>query len=189
MAQNGSFGGGAALPPLPPNSAGWQLGTAPARTLANYYLAARGDDTVLSRAVFDPAALKTILPRVFMLELRSEREMRIRLCGTCLTTRVGRELAGLNWLDLIAPEARAARALAYGRMMREASGIRAQIRYPSTLGEVVSIECLALPLTPLSGAEPPLAVGVIASLTRQVSARPLPFLQGSEEITELPLAA
>jgi hypothetical protein len=189
MAQNGSSGGAAALPPLPRNSAGWLLGTAPARALADYYLAARGDAPVLSRATFDPAALKTILPRVFMLELRSERELRIRLCGTCLTTRVGRELAGLNWLDLIAPEGRANRAEAYSRMMREASGLRAEIRYPSSLGEVLSIECLTLPLTPHTASEPPLAVGVIASLERRVGARPLPFLQGTEKTTELPLAA
>jgi len=188
MAQPGPLGGGAALP-SPSNSAGWTLDTAPARALADYYLAARGHDVVLSRTTFDPAELKLILQRVFMLELRSEREHRIRLCGSCLTSRVGRELAGLNWLDLIAPEGRAARAQAYGRMMRAGSGIRAVIRYPTTLGDVASIECLALPLTPLRAEEPPLAVGVIASLPRRTSARPLPFLQGVEQITELPLAA
>src|ERR1041384_2765303 len=95
------------LPPTLPNRLGWMLATAPARSLADYYLAHRGDETLLSRNQFDPSDLKPSLPRVVLLELRSEKEIRIRLAGTCLTSKVGRELAGLNWLDLIAPERRA----------------------------------------------------------------------------------
>jgi hypothetical protein len=170
-----------------PNPLGWQLSTAPARTLADYYLATRGIQPMLPRAAFNPADLKPILPRVVLLELRSEKEIRIRLGGTCLTNKVGHELAGLNWLDLIAPEHRQTRAEAYGRMMAETCGLRAEIRYPSTLGEDFLLECVVLPLTPVRADEPPHAIGVIASLSRPGGARPLPFLQGSEEITTLPL--
>jgi hypothetical protein len=176
-----------AAAPVLPNALGWQLATAPARTLADYYLTTRGIQAMLPRAAFNPAHLKPILPRVVLLELRSEKEIRIRLGGTCLTNKVGHELAGLNWLDLIAPEYRQARAAAYGRMIAERSGLRAEMRYPSTMGEDFVLECLVLPLTPVQSDEPPHAIGVIASLSRPGGARPLPFLQGSEEIALLPL--
>ena len=177
-------------PPLPatlPNRLGWMLATAPARGLADYYLAHRGEAAMLSRSRFNPADLKPILPRVVLLELRSEKEIRIRLAGTCLTGKVGRELAGLNWLDLIAPEHRATRAAAYAGLAETQSGLRAAIRYPSTLGEDMLVECLTLPMTPARADEPALAIGVLASLWRPAGARPLPFLRGSEELTPLPL--
>jgi hypothetical protein len=175
------------MPAMGPCPLGWPLSTQPARLLAEYYLKARADQPIMPRDAFNPADLKSILPRVFLLELRSAKELRIRLGGTCLTTKVGHELAGLNWLDLIAPEYRDARADAYGRMFETQTGVRTAIRYPSTMDEEYEIECLALPMTPSRADEPPHAIGVVASLAHPGGARPLPFLQGSEEITPLPL--
>jgi len=176
------------LPAALPNAAGWMLASAPARVLADYYLAARGDRAVLRRADFDPAALKSILPRLFLLELRSVQELHIRLAGSCLANRTGRELTGLDWLDLIGPAQRAARGAAFARMAGEPIGLRAVARYPATLGEDIIVEYLSLPLTPVRGDEPPMAIGVVASLWRPPGAKPMPFHQGNEEITPLPLA-
>ena len=175
------------LPAAVPNAVGWPLATNPARALADYYLAARGGNAMLGRADFNPAALKSILPRVFLLELRSEQELYIRLGGTCLASRAGRDLTGLDWLDLIAPAQRAARGAAYLRMIDAQCGLRTVVRYPATLGDDIIAECLSLPLTPARADEPALAVGVVASLRRPAGAKPMPFRQGIEEITALPL--
>jgi len=177
------------LPAAIPNAVGWVLGTASARALADYYLTTRGADLMMPRSRFNPADIKRILPRVFLLELRSEKEIRVRLAGTKLTARLGRDLAGLNWLDLITPEQRAARAEAYGQMVMGQTAIRSVLRYPSTTGEHMVVECLTLPLTPTHSDEPPIGLGVAASLWRPAGAKPLPFLQGHEEITLLSLPA
>lgn len=175
------------LPAPIPNAVGWALGTAAARSLADYYLATRGADMMMPRSRFNPADIKRILPRVFLLELRSEKEIRVRLAGTKLTARLGRDLAGLNWLDLITPEQRTARSEAYGQMMMGRNAIRSVLRYPSSTGEHMVVECLTLPLTPTHDDEPAIGLGVAASLWRPAGAKPLPFLQGNEEITLLPL--
>lgn len=176
------------LPAGTPNPLGWMLVTAQAHALADHYLARRGDAAVMPRAVFDPAEIKALLPRLYMLELHSPQDIRVRLCGTCLSDRVGRELTGLNWLDLIAPEHRAARALAYGQMMQRRTALRAVLRYPSNMDDEMVLELLTLPMTPTGPDSPALAIGVVASLSRTAGARPQPFLRGTESITALPLA-
>lgn len=170
------------------NPLGWMLVTAHAHALSEHYVARRGDAAVMPRAAFNPAEAKALLPRLFILELHSPRNIRIRLCGTCLSDRVGRDLTGLNWLDLIAPEHRAARALAHGEMMQRRIALRAVLRCPSNMDDEMVMELLTLPMTPTNPDSPDLAIGVVASLSRSVGARPLPFLRGTESITALPLA-
>jgi hypothetical protein len=60
----------APLPMATPNAAGWMLAGAPAHALADYYLAALGTRPVPSRGAFDPSAIKSLLPRIYLLELR-----------------------------------------------------------------------------------------------------------------------
>lgn len=176
------------LPIGTPNPLGWMLASAQAHALSDYYLARRGHAVVLPRAALDPAEVKALLPRLYMLELHSPCDIRVRLCGTCLSDQVGRDMTGLSWLDLIAPEQRAARAAAYGEMMmRQRTALRAVLRYPSTMDDEMALELLSLPMIPSGGESPALAIGVVASLSRTAGARPLPFQRGTESITSLPL--
>src|SRR5258708_7418747 len=127
------------------NPTDWEVSTTPGRLLCQYYRDSRGDQPMLSRARFDPADLRTILPRLFLLELHSPRDIRIRLCGTCLREKTGRELTGLNWLDLIAPEYRSARGASYAAMADARQGIRSLVQYPSTMGDDILVELVSLP--------------------------------------------
>jgi hypothetical protein len=52
------------------------------------------------RSEIDPAALKTVLPDIFILELSRPRTPQFRLAGTRVCAMLGRELRGENFVGL-----------------------------------------------------------------------------------------
>jgi hypothetical protein len=78
------------------------------RTLAQYWLATRGDDDIPSRHKFDPSAVKSILPNLMMLGLeRMDGKLaavRIRLMGTALVRAYGRDWTGQTSQECDRPE-------------------------------------------------------------------------------------
>ena len=86
------------------------LGTAPleprARRFADYWLSLPRTDLIPHRRDFDPAALVDILDTFMIFEIVAPDHFLIRLAGTTVIERYGREITGLNYLDFRTPDER-----------------------------------------------------------------------------------
>ena len=82
-----------------------QLGGADFDFLYRLWLAKRGDKLAPSRAAFDPAELRAILPRLLMIDVvQDPLDFRYRLAGTMTYELHGQELTGKSITALRPPE-------------------------------------------------------------------------------------
>lgn len=77
-----------------------------AQKMLDYWSSLPMQDCVPARADFDPLQVREALPVVALIERRAPDIWLIRLAGTELGRRLGREVTGLNFIDLVAPPER-----------------------------------------------------------------------------------
>ena len=70
------------------------------QTVFGYFNRIRGERSAPLRSEIDPAALKAVLPDIFILEMSRQREAYFRLAGTRICSIMGHELRGENFVDL-----------------------------------------------------------------------------------------
>ena len=106
---------------------------------------------VPDREDFNPLQLRRLLPIVSLVEHMEPGVWRIRLIGTEIRSRSGRDLTGLNFLDLLDPAGRAATARRIGAMISHPCGswsIRLQRRRS---GLEYCVRAVSLPLRDREG--------------------------------------
>ena len=94
--------------------------TRAATTLYDYWTRQRGERAVPLRSTIEPADIAAILPDVFMLEYGRLHAPRFRLAGTRMCAQFARELKGMDFDALFAPDQRSRVARMAENVMTEA---------------------------------------------------------------------
>jgi hypothetical protein len=116
------------------------------RALHAYWDRLRGTRIAPERADVDPAAIRTLLGDVYLLELGAPGQFTIRLAGTRLCTLFCRELKGSSLDSLFAPEDRGEIADLVGEVSGSVVPIVAGIAGETASGQTIDLELMALPL-------------------------------------------
>lgn len=127
-------------------------------------LAAEGDGGVPKKAALDPARLVPVLPDMLIYQnLGNPEDWRLRLMGTRVVDRVGRDATGLNPLDLMHGDNRSIARDAFLRVLRDPAGHLCQVadEYPGGMTSLV--EVLRLPLRNTDG-----SIDLVVSVTQEL---------------------
>ncbi len=77
------------------------------RRLFEYWRSLQRDDCLVpDRARFDPAAITDILSLILLMQRESADMLRLKIMGTRVVERMGRDLTGINFLDVFGPNGR-----------------------------------------------------------------------------------
>jgi hypothetical protein len=125
--------------------------------------AARSGALVPRRAEIDPAALRPLLPNLFILELLSPDEIRFRLAGTRYCDLVGFDATGMNFIDLAPAEDRRTRAYRNWSAVRRPCGTYFTVLRKFHTGTREFHYGLLLPVRPARDGGAPQLIGVLVS--------------------------
>lgn len=109
------------------------------------------DGGVPSRAAFDPCEIAGILPVISLIERIGFREWRVRLAGTELERRWGRNLSGLNYAEVLSPQAFEVTHREFDAICSQPCGSWSLRRLDLRSGQRLQTETLRLPLRGKTG--------------------------------------
>jgi hypothetical protein len=121
-------------------------------------------DIVPSRVDFDPCAISSILPIVSLIERTGADEWRVRVAGTEIERRWGRELSGLTYAEVLSPQAVEVTHCEFDAVCRQPCGSWSLRRLDLRSGRRLHTETLRLPLRGRDG-----AVSLILSCNGELS--------------------
>jgi hypothetical protein len=104
-----------------------------------------------TRASFDPCEIASILPVISLIERAGPDEWRMRLAGTELERRWGRELAGLTYAEVLSPQAVAVTHCEFDAICRQPCGSWSLRHLDLRSGRRLQTETLRLPLRDKDG--------------------------------------
>ena len=108
-------------------------------------------DVVPARADFDPCEIANILPVISLIERVSTDEWRVRLAGTELERRWGRDLGGLSYAEVLSPQAVEVTHCEFDAICRQPCGSWSLRRLDFRSGRRLQTETLRLPLRDKKG--------------------------------------
>jgi hypothetical protein len=108
-------------------------------------------EVVPARTAFDPCEIAGILPVISLIERVSAEEWRVRLAGTELERRWGRDLAGLSYAEVLSPQAVAVTHCEFDAICRQPCGSWSLRRLDFRSGRRLQTETLRLPLRDKKG--------------------------------------
>ncbi|MDP6345024.1 MAG: PAS domain-containing protein [Alphaproteobacteria bacterium] len=149
-----------------------QLRTDACQALAGAWQNWRGDDLVPQRTQVRIEDIKSWLPNIVVLELRSRREVIFRLAGTRIVESLGVELTGRNYLEFSHPEERATRAERMHQLGQWPCGAHIQMSVTFVSGRSVPSEALTLPVRPAGRGQPIQLFAMIMALEDTTSQWP-----------------
>jgi hypothetical protein len=103
------------------------------------------------RESFDPMTVVRILPVITLLQRVGDNEWRFRLVGTEVDRRWGRQLTGLDPLEIVAPEIAPTICREFDEIVRQPCGSWSVRRVTIGSGRWAEIETLRLPLRTKDG--------------------------------------
>lgn len=103
-------------------------------------------DIVPSRASFDPCAIPSILPVISLIERTGSDEWRVRLAGTEIERRWGRELSGLTYAEMLSSQAVEVTHCEFDAICRQPCGSWSLRHLELRSGRKLQTETLRLPL-------------------------------------------
>ncbi|HWB50569.1 MAG TPA: PAS domain-containing protein [Stellaceae bacterium] len=103
-------------------------------------------EIVPRRADFDPGAIAGILPIISLIERVSANEWRVRVGGTELERRWGRDLAGLSYAEMLSPQAVEVTHCEFDAICRQPCGSWSLRQLDLRSGRRLQTETLRLPL-------------------------------------------
>jgi hypothetical protein len=115
------------------------------RELFEYWNKRRGARLAPQRAEIEPAAIRPVLADTFILGCDGSAAHQFRIAGTRVCALFGRELKGVDFLDLWAPASRIEIDELLAVVANETVGVVA--RACGTVADVVELELLLLPLS------------------------------------------
>jgi hypothetical protein len=98
-----------------------------------------------SKASFRPAEFKPLLVNMVICELESDSCLRVRLSGTAVNERWGRDLTGANYFELISADDRPAALQRTRRALEQPCAVWSLREERYTNGRKVVLETLTLP--------------------------------------------
>ena len=122
------------------------------RTLFEYWNTVRGDRLAPGRYEIEPARIGPILSESMIIERPDDQTCRFRLAGTRICDHFGRELRGVDFLDLWDAEDAATLSTALAAMAEKGSiSLSTFEASQSESHKVAGFEMMLLPLTHLEG--------------------------------------
>ncbi|HEX7775623.1 MAG TPA: PAS domain-containing protein [Parvibaculum sp.] len=120
--------------------------TAGARRFFDYWHSLPKIDLVPDRKSFNPPDIASLMPAITLLEIWSHERIDLRLIGTGVARGMGIEPTGKNYLDLIAPEARAPYLKLVDAQINQPCGRRTILKTRNATGLIARTEALTLPM-------------------------------------------
>jgi hypothetical protein len=147
--------------------------------LYDYWTRQRGERAVPLRSAIEPADIAAILPDIFILEHSRLQDPRFRLAGTRFCAQFGRELKGIAFDALFAPDQRNRVARIVENVMAHSAPATMQVQLVDGVLDTTDAEIVLLPLAskgrtadrivgafaPLPGQRQPLAAFRYATLS------------------------
>jgi hypothetical protein len=121
------------------------------RKLLTAWLELPRPDIVPTRADFDPCAIAGILPVISLIERVAPDEWRLRLTGTEIERRWGRDLAGLTYAEFLSTQAVEVTHCEFDAICRQPCGSWSLRRLDLRSGRRLQTETLRLPLRARDG--------------------------------------
>ncbi|WP_411035404.1 PAS domain-containing protein [Shinella sp. BYT-45] len=140
--------------------------TKAATALYDYWTRQRGERAVPLRSAIEPADVAAILPDIFLLEHGRLHAPRFRLAGTRICAQFGRELKGMDFASLFAPDQRSRMARIAENVMAEAAPAVLEIQLVDGALDTTQAEIVLLPLA-TKGKTADRIIGTLAPLPGQ----------------------
>jgi hypothetical protein len=115
-------------------------------TVFQYFNELRGDRAAPLRSEIDPAALKSVLPDLFILEKGRDGIVRFRLAGTRFCLILGREMRDRAFVDVWDATVRHRMRLAADAVIAGRSALEIAVTAVDEDGNAIALEMLMLPL-------------------------------------------
>ncbi|MGV3553212.1 PAS domain-containing protein [Rhizobium sp.] len=115
-------------------------------TVFNYFNALRAERSAPLRSEIDPAALKNVLPDIFILEKKRDGIVRFRLAGTRICLILGRELREHAFTEIWDEPVSHRMRLAADTVLANRSALEVAVTAFDDEGETMPLEMLMLPL-------------------------------------------
>jgi hypothetical protein len=141
----------------------------PCRDLADYWTSLRPDGALPHRAQIDPGAILALLPCLYLIELREDDTIFVRLAGTALRQLYGFEMTGRDVVTLGQAEHQETRRWRYLAAAYHPCAIWFLRNHHYASGAVDEVESLFLPLTTNATGVLPARrfIGIAASRSQQ----------------------
>jgi hypothetical protein len=123
---------------------------------------------VPSRASFDPCAISSILPVISLIERTASDEWRVRLAGTEIERRWGRNLSGLTYAEMLSTQAAEVTHCEFDAICGQPCGSWSLRHLELRSGRRLQTETLRLPLRDRNG-----DIKLIVSCNGELSLDPL----------------
>jgi hypothetical protein len=108
-------------------------------------------EIVPTRADFDPSEIASILPVISLIERSPSGEWRVRLAGTEIERRWGKNLGGLSYAEVLSPQAVEVTHCEFAAICGQPCGSWSLRRLDLRSGRRLQTETLRLPLRSRSG--------------------------------------
>lgn len=115
-------------------------------TVFQYFNELRGDRPAPLRSEIDPAALKSVLPDLFILEKGRDGVVRFRLAGTRVCLILGREMRDRTFTDIWDATVHHRMRLAAEAVIASCSALEIAVTAIDEEGNALALEMLMLPL-------------------------------------------
>ena len=115
-------------------------------TVFNYFNTLRAGRPAPLRTEIDPAALKSVLPDLFIMEKGRDGIIRFRLAGTRLCAMLGQEMRDRTFSDIWDPAVRHRMRLAADTVLANRKALEIAVTAVDADGMALSLEMLMLPL-------------------------------------------
>ena len=115
-------------------------------TVFNYFNALRAERAAPSRNEIDPAALKSVLPDIFILEKKRDGVVRFRLAGTRICLILGRELRERAFTEIWDEVVSHRMRLAADTVLASRSAVEIALTAFDEDGNAIPLEMLMTPL-------------------------------------------
>lgn len=112
----------------------------------NYFNALRAERSAPMRSEIDPAALKSVLPDIFILEKKRDGVVRFRLAGTRICAILGRELRERAFTEIWDEAVSHRMRLAADTVLASRSALEIAVTAFDEYGDAMPLEMLMLPL-------------------------------------------
>jgi hypothetical protein len=121
------------------------------QAVLDHWLAIRGDDILPAKSSLDPMRIPHLLPNIMLLESYGTDAVFVRLCGTKIAERFGRDLTGINLGSIFPPHLRPMLDSLVTEAMGRPCGLLVHNNLPMPSGQIRQTEFIHLPLSNADG--------------------------------------
>lgn len=123
------------------------------RALYEYWNARRGEQAAPDRSDIEPGAIRHLLADTFIIAFDARKGHPFRIAGTRVCAAMGRELKGIDFVDIWSPESQSIVRDLLSVVAHESVGVVAGASSENAEGSKLEFELLVLPLRHRAGTD------------------------------------